>query len=71
MGFRCSLEGGLMFVELLDHDVREAMHRDHAGMTVEALVIIFGWSRPRAESAVTALRARYASIPLVEAAASP
>jgi hypothetical protein len=52
-----------MFVELQHPSAHEAMVRDHAWMTVEALVRVFCWSRPKAQGAVAALWKRYDAVP--------
>ena len=52
-----------MFVELQHPSALEALYRDHVWMTVEALVGIFGWPRPKAESASAALWQRYDGAP--------
>src|SRR3954452_11647767 len=49
-----------MFVELQDPSMRESAYQTHQQMTVAALQIIFGRSKPEAESAVQALWHRYA-----------
>lgn len=41
-----------MFVELLSASERERLYREHASMTVRALIVLFDWDAQRARLAV-------------------